>query len=246
MKAVMAKMQSNMAATTAANQQNDLLKQQVSVNAKSVIDGLFTELKSCYPAWRQAFIGRDNDESRANWNNAKKTWTKAFIENNISNQQQVAEGLAAARKGVNPFWPSVGQFISWCDGPLIDTDEAFNRMISGKPSNGIAEWQTRQECSFRCKQQLPEDKARALFKKVLIRNIQLVKNGELHEREVIAEQIASPEVFRETETEEVRNARLDAEIAVILSKGHRLFGHYKKRHNETSSTGTDKTVDQNN
>ena len=227
MKAVMAKMQSNMAATTAANQQNDLLKQQVSVNAKSVIDGLFTELKSCYPAWKQAF------DSREAWNAAKKTWTKAFIENNISNQQQVAEGLAAARKGVNPFWPSVGQFISWCDGPLIDTDEAFNRMISREPCQGIAEFETRQECSFRCKQQLPEDKARALFKKVLIRNIQLVKNGELHEREVITEQIASPEVFRETETPEVRNARLDAEIAVILSKGHKLFGHYKKRHNET-------------
>ena len=227
MKAVMAKMQSNMAATTAANQQNDLLKQQVSVNAKSVIDGLFTELKSCYPAWRQAF------DSREAWNAAKKTWTKAFIENNISNQQQVAEGLAAARKGVNPFWPSVGQFISWCDGPLIDTDEAFNRMISRKPCQGIAEFETRQECSFRCKQQLPEDKARALFKKVLIRNIQLVKNGELHEREVIAEQIASPEVFRETETPEVRNARLDLQIVRMLSAGTPLRGPFKKRYNET-------------
>ena len=227
LKAVMNKMQSNMQQTSIANQHNEILKKQVSENAKHVIDDLFNELKSCYPAWRQAL------NTEAAWNNAKKTWTKAFIENNISNKRQVETGMTAARKGDNPFWPSVGQFISWCDGPLIDTDEAFNCMISGKPSNGIAEWQTRQECSFRCKQQLPEDKARALFKKVLIRNIQLVKNGELHEREIIAEQIASPEVFRETETPEVRNARLDAEIAVILSKGHKLFGHYKKRHNET-------------
>ena len=227
MKAVMAKMQSNMAATTADNQQKELLKQQVSVNAKSVIDGLFTELKSCYPAWKQAF------DSREAWNAAKKTWTKAFIENNISNEWQIAEGLAAARKGVNPFWPSVGQFINWCDGPDIDTDEAFNRMISRKPYNGVAEFETRQECSFRCKQQLPEDKARALFKKVLLRNIQRVKNGDLHEREIIKEQIASPEVFRETETPEVRNARLDLQIVRMLSAGTPLRGPFKKRYNET-------------
>ncbi len=227
MKAVMAKMQSNMAATTADNQQKELLKQQVSANAKSVIDDLFTELKSCYPAWKQAF------DSREAWNAAKKTWTKAFIENNISNEWQIAEGLAAARKGVNPFWPSVGQFINWCDGPDIDTDEAFNRMISRKPYNGVAEFETRQECSFRCKQQLPEDKARALFKKILLRNIQRVKNGDLHEREIIKEQIASPEVFRETETPEVRNARLDLQIVRMLSAGTPLRGPFKKRYNET-------------
>jgi hypothetical protein len=106
-------------------------------------------------------------------------------------------------------------------------------MISGEPSKGIAEWKTRQECSFRCKQQLPEDKARALFKKVLIRNVQLVKNGELHEREIIKEQIASPEVFRETETPEVRNARLDLQIVRMLSAGTPLRGPFKKRYNET-------------
>lgn len=152
------------------------------------------------------------------------------------NKQTQAEVKAAVAEVLNQAitWPpNLPKFIELCQGGTVDTDEAFNRMISRKPCQGIAEFETRQECSFRCKQQLPEDKARALFKKVLIRNIQLVKNGELHEREVIAEQIASPEVFRETETPEVRNARLDAEIAVILSKGHKLFGHYKKRHNET-------------
>jgi hypothetical protein len=227
LKAVMQNMQSNMQQTHLTNQQNELLKKQVSENAKSVIDDLFNELKSCYPAWKQAF---DNREA---WNAAKKTWTKAFIENNISNQHQVSLGLAAARKGDNPFWPSVGQFINWCDGPEIDTDEAFNRMIDHKPYVGVAEYETRQEVGFRCKQQLPEDKARALFKKVLTRNIQRVKSGELIEHDINPVQIASPEVFRETETQEARNIRLDAEIATMQASGTRLIGPYKKRHLET-------------
>ena len=226
LKAVMEKMQNNMAATTETNQQNELLKKQVSENAKSVIDDLFNELKSCYPAWKQAF------ETRETWSAAKKTWTKAFIENNISNEWQIKAGLEAARKGVNPFWPSVGQFINWCDGPQIDTDEAFNRMLNGKPSNGIAEYETRQECSYRCRR-LAEDKARALFKKVLTRNIQLVKNGELIEHDINPVQVASPEAFRETETQEARNTRLDAEIAIMQTSGTRLIGPYKKRYLET-------------
>jgi hypothetical protein len=223
LKAVMQNMQSNMQQTHITNQQNELLKKQVSENAKSVIDDLFNELKSCYPAWKQAF---DNREA---WNAAKKTWTKAFIENNISNQHQVSLGLAAARKGDNPFWPSVGQFINWCDGPEIDTDEAFNRMIDHKPYVGVAEYETRQEVGFRCKQQLSEDKARALFKKVLTRNIQRVKNGELVEPEVIAKRVEAPEEFRNRETPEQRNIRLDAEIAAMQASGTRLIGPYKKR-----------------
>ncbi len=227
LKTVMNNMQSNMQQTNLVNQQNELVKKQVSENAKSVIDDLFNELKSCYPAWKQAF---DNREA---WSASKKTWTKAFIENNISNKYQVDIGMAAARKGDNPFWPSVGQFINWCDGPEIDTDDAFNRMIDKKPCNGVAEFTTRQEVGFRCKQQLSEDKARALFKKVLTRNIQRVKNGELIEPEIIAKRVEAPEEFRSRETPEQRNIRIDAEIEAMQKNGTRLIGPYKKRYLET-------------
>lgn len=227
LKQVMTNMQKNIQTINEDNQQMELLKQQVSENAKSVIDDLFNELKSCYPAWKQAF------ETRDTWNAAKKTWTKAFIENNISTTEQVKLGLAEARKGTNPFWPSVGQFISWCDGPQIDTDEAFNRMVSRKPCNGIAEWQSRQEVGFRCKQQLSEDKARKVWRNTLLKNIQKVKNGELLEQDFNPVQIASPEVFRDTETPEQRNSRLDAEIAIMLDAGTKLIGPYKKRYLET-------------
>ena len=231
--AVMAKMKSNMAATNEANQQKEILKKQVSENAKAVIDDLFIELKSCYPAWRQAF------ENRETWSAAKKTWTKAFIENNVSSTEQVSVGLAEARKGTNPFWPSVGQFINWCDGPQIDTDEAFNRMIAKKPCQGIAEFESRQEVGFRCKQQLAEDKARLIWKSTLLRNIQRVRTGELIESDYNPVQITSPEVFRETETEEMRNSRLDAEIGIMQANGTRLIGPYRKRYLETGGKNND-------
>lgn len=228
LKQVMTNMQNKMQTINADNQQKELLKQQVTENAKSVIDNLFNELKSCYPAWKQAF------DTREAWVSAKKTWTKAFIENNISSTEQVKLGLTEARKGTNPFWPSVGQFINWCDGPQIDTDDAFNRMIDKKPCNGVAEYETRLECSFRCKTQLPEDKARALFKKVLTRNIEKVKSGELVERDINPVQMPSPEVFRETETPEQRNVRLDAEIEQMLASGIKLIGPYRKRYDQTN------------
>lgn len=218
--------QRNMSGINAKNQRQEELKKQVSDNAKSVIDNLFDELKSCYPAWKQAF---GNQET---WLAAKRTWTKAFIENNISTTEQVITGLKEARKGDNPFWPSVGQFIKWCDGPQIDTSAAFDRMIKKKPCNGVAEWQTRQEVGYRCKTQLPEDKARKLFSDTLNKNIAKVRNGELMEREIVETKIESPEVHREKETPEQRNVRLDAEIDEMLSKNQRLLGPHKKRFNE--------------
>lgn len=226
MKQVMTAMQQKMSQINADNQQQEAAKKQVSENAKSVIDELFEELKSCYPAWKQAFGDKET------WLAAKRTWTKAFIENNISTTEQVSTGLKLARKGDNPFWPSVGQFIKWCDGSSIDTTEAFNAMIKRKPSNGIAEWQTRQEVGFRCAKQLPEDKARKLFAETLNRNMAKVRSGELPEPEIVEAQIESPEVHRAKETTEQRNVRLDAEIDLKLANKERLFGPHKKRFNE--------------
>lgn len=227
LKSVMASMKSTIAANAEANQQKELIKQQVSENAKKVIDDLFVELKSCYPAWKQAF------ESRETWIAAKQTWTKAFIENGISNESQVSIGLAEARKGTNPFWPSVGQFISWCKGPSIDTELAFDRMIRKEPTQGIAEYTTRQEVGFRCKTQLAEDKARQLFGKTLVKNIGRVERGELVEPEKKDVQIDTPQNMRKAETPEQRNNRMDQEIKRMIANKQPLIGPYKKRHDET-------------
>lgn len=158
------------------------------------------------------------------------------------NKQTQAEVKSAVAEVINQAitWPpNLPKFIELCQGPQIDTDEAFNRMIAKKPCQGIAEFESRQEVGFRCKQQLAEDKARALFKTVLTRNIQRVRTGELIESDYNPVQITSPEIFRETETEEMRNSRLDAEIGIMLESGTRLIGPYRKRYLETGGKNND-------
>lgn len=151
---------------------------------------------------------------------------------NKQSQSEVKGAVAEVLNQAITWPPNLPKFIELCQGPQIDTDEAFNRMISKKPCHGIAEWQSRQEVGFRCKQQLSEEKARKLWKDVLTRNIQRVKNGELVERDINPVQVASPEKFRETETEDQRNVRLDAAIVIMQANGTRLIGPYRKRFNE--------------
>lgn len=151
---------------------------------------------------------------------------------NKQSQLQVKGAVAEVLKQTITWPPNLPKFIELCNGPQIDTSEAFNRMIKGRSCNGVAEWQTRQEVAWRCKTQLPEDKARKLFSETLNKNIAKVRNGELVEREIIKEKIESPEVHREKETPEQRNVRLDAEIDEKLSKNQRLLGPHKKRFNE--------------
>jgi hypothetical protein len=153
------------------------------------------------------------------------------------NKQTQAEVKAAVSEVLNQAitWPpNLPKFIELCQGPQIDTEEAFNRMIARKPCQGIAEWESRQEVGFRCKQQLAEDKARLVWKTTLLRNIQRVRTGELLERDFNPVQIESPEKFKETETEEMRNSRLDAEIGIMQANGVRLIGPYKKRYLEAT------------
>lgn len=167
---------------------------------------------------------------RENGETPSRMWKIAL---NKQSQSEVKAAVAEVLNQAITWPPNLPKFIELCQGGAVDTDEAFNRMISRKPYIGIAEFVTRGEVSFRCKQQLPEDKARALFKKVLLRNIQRVKSGELVETEVNDQQLVSPEVHREKETPEQRDHRLDLEIVKMLDTGTPLRGPFKKRYLET-------------
>ena len=146
--------------------------QHASDGAKDFIDRLFEELKATYPAWNTAM--KDKDAV----NNAKRAWVKAFMENGITQIAQVKVGLVHARKDARPFFPSVGEFIQWCKG-VIDTDEPFERMIKRlKPRNDI-EVKVWADCAFECRTRLPEDKARALFKKHYIKWHERKQRGEM-------------------------------------------------------------------
>ena len=151
---------------------------------------------------------------------------------NKQSQSEVKGAVAEILNQAITWPPNLPKFIELCSGSSIDTTDAFNAMIKRKPSNGIAEWQTRQEVGFRCTKQLPEDKARKLFAETLNKNMAKVRSGELVEPEIVEAQIESPEAHRAKETNEQRNARLDSEIDLKLANKERLFGPHKKRFNE--------------
>ncbi|EIC3233742.1 hypothetical protein LEZ06_004649 [Salmonella enterica subsp. enterica serovar Mbandaka] len=92
--------------------------------AAAVINRLFSELQSCFPAWRQTFT------CKADIDSAKRVWARGLVEAGINSEQQLQWGLRRARQSESAFWPSVGQFIKWCkpdpaDYGLPDTRKAY-------------------------------------------------------------------------------------------------------------------------
>lgn len=80
--------------------------------------------------------------------------------------------------------PNLPKFLELASG--IDTDAAFERMISRKPPLDDVEKMTRDECAFACRTQLSADKARALFAKVYAKWHERSLKGEMPDQSVKA------------------------------------------------------------
>lgn len=81
----------------------------VNSDAERLVDALFMQLKQIFPAATQTNLRSDADERVA-----KLQWIAAFSENGIRTRKQLSAGMQKARSSQSPFWPSPGQFISWC------------------------------------------------------------------------------------------------------------------------------------
>ncbi|ELY3543815.1 DNA replication protein [Cronobacter turicensis] len=81
----------------------------VNTEAERLVDALFRQLKQVFPASAATNLRTEGDEVVA-----KQQWILAFAENGITNKEQLAAGMKRARASLSPFWPSPGQFISWC------------------------------------------------------------------------------------------------------------------------------------
>lgn len=46
---------------------------------------------------------------------------EGLVEAGLTTERQLRAGLARARRHDSPFLPSVGQFISWCEQAVVDT-----------------------------------------------------------------------------------------------------------------------------
>ena len=111
----------------------------VSEQSAEIVNQLFAELKSIFPAWKHSF------PEAQDLADAKRTWTKAFIENRVKSMQQVQQGLRKARGAGSPHFPSVGQFIKWCqpepsDFGLPDEREAYFEALANASEFGRKKW----------------------------------------------------------------------------------------------------------
>ena len=80
----------------------------VSEATAKVINGLFRELRSIFPAWKQAW------PDMATYKAAKQQWMQGFLEAGICSTEQLRFGLMRARQAAKDFVPNVGVFIDWC------------------------------------------------------------------------------------------------------------------------------------
>ena len=87
---------------------NMVKKSNIPGNAVRLIDRMFIRLKSIFPAWKQAFA------SEAEYNETKQVWLEELFKAGVVNPQSLKRGLDLAAKSESPFFPSVGQFIAWC------------------------------------------------------------------------------------------------------------------------------------
>ena len=87
-------------------------KQQQKEQVAEVVNKLFSQLRAACPAMFHTL--NHNDE-----NAIKRQWIVGFIENGI-NPAMINAGMRIARQQNNPFMPSVGQFIGWCERGLAE------------------------------------------------------------------------------------------------------------------------------
>lgn len=81
----------------------------VNADAEKLVDMLFENLMQVFPASTQTNLRTDTDIRVA-----KQQWIAAFAESGITSREQLSAGMQKARSSQSPFWPSPGQFISWC------------------------------------------------------------------------------------------------------------------------------------
>jgi hypothetical protein len=121
----------------------------------TVINGLFRELRSIFPAWKQAW------PDMATYKSAKQQWMQGFLEARIRSKEQLQFGLMRARQAAKDFVPNVGRFIEWCTPtaemlglPTLAAAhrEAIRNAHPGMAGQGKwthdAVWHTAKECGF--------------------------------------------------------------------------------------------------
>ncbi len=152
--------------------------------AAGIINKLFAELQACFPAWKHSFPGQQDIAAM------KRSWARGLVEAGICSEQQLQCGLRKARRSESPFWPSLGQFIKWCQPDPADfglpTPESAFREASrnSHPVSGTNNWSHPAVCvAARAAGRyelanLPRDKSWPLFQRAYSITVLRVLEGE--------------------------------------------------------------------
>ncbi len=104
-----------------------------------IVNTLFDELRSIFPAWRQAW---PNDAAEAR---AKRTWVKGFMKAGVTTVEQLRYGIEACRLMDTDFAPSVGKFVRLCvpsaeDLGLPGDESAWREVVRHCANPGHHRW----------------------------------------------------------------------------------------------------------
>ena len=149
----------------------------------AVVNRLFAELQSIFPAWRQAWPDKPALDA------AKRTWVKAFMAAKLSTLEQIRYGIERCRLSGSDFAPSAGKFIEWCRPTpealgLPEPAKAYRQACAlahpAADRTGVhrAVYHAACEAGFYELAHLPEAKSRALFERAYERTVQMLLAGE--------------------------------------------------------------------
>ncbi|MBA1249878.1 replication protein P [Pseudomonas luteola] len=157
--------------------------QQIDEGSARVVNALFKELCSIFPAWKQAW---PND---AALKAAKATWIKAFAKAGINSLEQIRYGIEACRDLGQDFAPSVGRFIKMCEPTaemlgLPSADKAYAEACRNAHPSADRHWthaavmHAANETGFYNLNTLKEDESKKLFNRNYDIACRMVAKGE--------------------------------------------------------------------
>lgn len=162
------------------------LAPEVKRETERLINDLFGQLRSIYPAWKQAWTSEELYRS------AKATWTQALLDAGITDWSLIERGLSRCRLEPGDFIPSAGKFIERCwptpqelGAPDEETAYWEAQRNSHPALAGNERWSHRAVyhaanlCSRHSLLHLPADTGRLKFAKAYREVIQRLVRGEV-------------------------------------------------------------------
>jgi hypothetical protein len=121
---------------TENNNNQQEISTHVPLEIKNLVDAVFKNIRAIKPAWKISFPDKETVMQ------AKAEWTKSFYENGINTIPHIEAGMVGARSDASNFWPSCGQFVSWCKPSFKsagwpEADKAIKLCISHRATKGL-------------------------------------------------------------------------------------------------------------